>query len=220
MKLSIEDRFIISSMIIMLGGVILGGLLTTPFFFGITAFITLGLLLVSWGTTHSPRIGWLLLFGLVGGILELWADWLHTTYFHSLVYTDYLGFKLFESPSYMPIGWCVTIVQFGYLALRLQEFWPKPLAVGVLTVLGMSLPPWYEELAAPAKAWHYQPTGIMVSHTPLWIILTYGGCMFSIATLALKFYAPRAWGQALLGGIFTGAAIMYSAVLCISLLGR
>jgi hypothetical protein len=32
------------------------------------------------------------------GVLELWADWVDVVYFHSLVYTDYFGFKLLGLP--------------------------------------------------------------------------------------------------------------------------
>lgn len=60
----------------------------------------------------------------------------------------------------------------------------------------------------------------MLSHTQLWIILTYDGCMFSICTLALWSHVPRAWGRAIVAGIFTGAAIMFSAVFWFSLLGQ
>ena len=59
----------------------------------------------------------------------------------------------------------------------------------------------------------------MLSHTPVWIILTYGGCMFAIATMALEFYRPRDWRRAVLAGIFAGAGIMFSGVLWFSLLG-
>jgi hypothetical protein len=220
LHLTLEDRLVVGSMLLTLAGIIIGAIAANPNAFGITVIVVFVLLLVAWAVTRSPRVGWLLVFGLVGGILELWADWLHVTHLHSLVYTSYFGFKLFESPSYMPLGWCVTIVQFGYLALRLSEFWPTPLTVAVLSLLGMSLPPWYEELAAPAQAWHYTTRGIMLSHTPLWIILTYGGCMFFISTLALWSYAPHAWGKAIVGGICTGAGIMFSAVFWFSLLGR
>jgi len=82
------------------------------------------------------------------------------------VYTDYFGFKLLASPSYMPIGWWMTAVQFGYFGLRLSDHWPAWAAVGAPTALGMTLPPWYEELAAPARAWFYPPHGLMLSHTP------------------------------------------------------
>ena len=218
-KLDVEDRLIVVSMVITIGGIVLGALLAQPRAFGVDALIVMGLLIVGWYVTRSPRLAWLLPFGLVVGLLELWADWIHVTHFGSLVYTDYFGFRLLASPSYMPVGWWLTSVQFGYLALRLADRWPRWKAVGLVALLGMSLPPWYEEFAAPARAWYYTTGGPMLSHTPVWIILTYGGCMFAIATMALEFYRPRDWRRAVLAGIFAGAAIMFSGVFWFSLLG-
>jgi hypothetical protein len=217
-RLNAEDRLIVASMMVTIGGIVLGALLAEPRLFGIDTLIVISLLIVGWRVTRSPRLAWLLLFGLVVGVLELWADWVHVTYFGSLVYTDYFGFRLLASPSYMPIGWWLTTVQFGYLALRMAESWPRWKAVGLITVLGMSLPPWYEEFAAPARAWYYTASSLMLSHTPVWIILTYGGCMFAITTMVLEFYRPRDWGRAVLAGVFTGAGILFSGVLWFSLL--
>lgn len=198
----------------------LGAILAEPRAFGITAVVVISLLLIAWYKTRSPKLAWLLVFGFIAGLLELWADWVHVTYLKSLIYTDYFGFKLLASPSYMPIGWWLTVVQFGYLGLRLTDRWPIWKAVGLLTLLGMTLPPWYEEFAAPARAWHYSPQGIMLSNTPLWIILTYGGCMFAIGSAAVLLYSPRAWRRAVLGGIFTGASLMFSGVFWFSVFGR
>ncbi len=217
--LNVEDRLVIGSMVVTMGGVVLGALLSEPRSFGITALIVITMLIAGWRVTRSSRLAWLLLFGLVAGVLELWADWVHVTYFGSLVYTDYFGFRLLASPLYMPVGWWLTVVQFGYLGLRLGERWSQWKVVGLITLLGMSLPPWYEEFAAPARAWYYATSGPMLSHTPVWIIFTYGGCMFAIATMALVFYRPREWGRAVLAGIFTGAGIMFSGVVWFSLLG-
>ena len=218
-SITAEDRWVVGSIALTLSGIILGALLAEPKVLGIAALTVIGLLFIVRSVTHSPRLSWLLVFGLVAGVLELWADWVHVVYFHSLVYTDYFGFQLLVSPSYMPIGWWLTVVQFGYVALRLADRWPAWLAVGVPTALGMSLPPWYEELAAPARAWYYPPHGVMLSHTPLWIIFTYGGCMFAIASSAVLLYRPQAWGRAMMAGLFTAAGIMFSGVLWFELLG-
>jgi hypothetical protein len=217
--MTIEDRWIIVSITLTLSGIVLGALFAEPRMFGITALTVIGLLLIVWSVTHSVRLSWLLLFGLIAGVLELWADWVHVVYFHSVVYADYFGFQLLASPSYMPIAWWLTVVQFGYLGLRLADRWPAWVAVGVPTVLGMTLPPWYEEFAAPARAWFYPPHGVMLSHTPLWIIFTYGGCMFAIASSAVLLYRPRAWGRAVIAGLFSGASIMFSSVIWFALLG-
>ena len=206
-------------MLVTLAGIILGAIFANPNFIGYTAIVVIVMLLAGWGFSRSPRLAWLLVFGLVAGILELWADWVHVTQIKSLVYTDTFGFHLLASPSYMPIGWWLTAVQFGYLALRLNERWPAWAAIGAVTLLGMSLPPWYEELAAPAKAWYYRPGGVMLSHTPLWVIFTYGGCMFGIAAMALLNYRPQAWGRAVVAGIFAGASFLLSGVFWYALLG-
>ena len=218
-KITTEDRWVIASLVLTLSGIIVGALLAKPRAIGITALIVIVLLLIVWSVTHNPRLSWLLVFGLVAGVLELWADWVHVVYFHSLVYTDYFGFQLLASPSYMPVAWWLTVVQFGYLALRLAERWPAWAAIGLPTLLGMTLPPWYEELAAPARAWFYPPHGVMLSHTPLWVIFTYGGCMFAIASSAVLLYRPLAWGRAVMAGLFTGVCIMLSGVFWFALLG-
>ena len=218
-KLSNEDRLVGLSVLVTLFGIGLGAIFGIPNFLGFTAIGVIVLLLTGWWFSGSQRLAWLLVFGLVAGILELWADWVHVTQIKSLVYTDYFGFPLLASPAYMPIGWWLTVVQFGYLALRLNERWPTWAAIGVVTLLGMSLPPWYEELAAPAKAWYYVPKGVMISHTPLWEILTYGGCMFGIATMALLNYRPQAWGRAVVAGIFAGGSFLLSGVFWYVLLG-
>ncbi len=178
------------------------------------------LLLAGQYVSGSPRLAWLLAFGLVAGDVELWADWVHVTQLHTLVYTDYVGFRLLASPAYMPVAWCIMVAQFGYLALRLVERLPAWLTVALLSLLGLSLPPCYEQLAAPAQAWHYATRGPMLSHTPLWIIGTYGICMFAIASGALVFYRKGAWGRALLGGFSVGTALLFASVFWFSLLGR
>ena len=219
LTITTEDRWVIGSMVLTLAGIILGALLADPRAFGFTALIVMVVLFIARFVTQSPRLSWLLLFGLVAGVLELWADWVHVVYFHSLVYTDYFGFRLLSSPSYMPIGWWLTTVQFGYLGLRLADSLPAWAAVAVVTAVGMTLPPWYEELAPTARTWYYPPHGVMLSHTPLWIIFTYGGCMFVIASAAVLFYRPKAWGRAVIAGVFTGAGIMFSGVIWFALLG-
>jgi hypothetical protein len=218
-SLNSEDRLIIGSLLLTLAGIILGALLAEPRLYGITALAVIGVLIMGYYLTRSPRLAWLLLFGLIAGILELWSDWVHVAQIGSLVYTDYFGFRLLESPAYMPIGWWLTSVQFGYLALRLSDRWPRWAAVGLVTVLGMSLPPWYEEFAAPARAWYYTTSRLMLSNTPVWVIFTYGGCMFGTGTMALLCYRPEAWGRAVLGGIFTAAGFMLSSVFWYVLLG-
>ncbi len=213
------DRLIVGSLLLTLGGTALAAWFGQPGLFGVTALIVIAVLVVGWVATRNISLGWLLLFGFVVGVLELWSDWIHVVFLRTLVYTDYFGLRLLASPSYMPIGWWLTAVQFGYIALRLRERWPSWKAVALVALLGLGIPPWYEEFAAPALAWHYTSSRLMISHTPVWIILTYGGCMFSIALAVLEFYRPGRWLRALAGGFFAAGGIMFSAVFWFSLLG-
>lgn len=214
-----EDSLVLGSMVLVMVGLIIGALLAEPRAYGITGFIVIAILLLGWVLTRSPRLSWLLLFGLVAGVLELWSDWIHVEYLGTLVYTDYFGASLLASPLYMPVGWWLTSVQFGYITLRLSERWSKWKVVGLVSLLGMSLPPWYEELAAPARAWYYNPARVMLSNTPLWIIFTYGGCMFGIAVMTLLCYQPGGWKRAVLGGFFTAASFMLSGVFWFTVFG-
>ena len=87
------------------------------------------------------------------------------------------------------------------------------MAVAAVAGGGMLVPPLYEEAAAPARAWHYVTEGPVLSNTPLWIVATYGGCIFSIAAAAVEFYEEGAPGRAVLGGAFAAAGILLSGVI-------
>jgi hypothetical protein len=218
-SLPAEDKLIAVSLLVTFSGILLGAILREPRAYGVTAITVIVILIAGMYSLKSQRLAWLLVFGATAGVLELWADWIHVVSLHSLVYTDYFGFKLLESPSYMPIGWCLTCVQFGYIALRLSEKWSNGIVVGIISIMGMLLPPWYEEFAKPARAWYYTTSHFLISNTPLWIILTYGGCMAAIAMMTLLCYSPKGWGRAIVGGIFTAASFMLSAVFWYTLLG-
>ncbi len=69
--LNADDRWIVGSMVLTMGGVMLGALLAEPRALGFTALVVMSLLFLGWGVTHSPRLAWLLVFGLVAGVLEL-----------------------------------------------------------------------------------------------------------------------------------------------------
>lgn len=214
-----EDCIVVGSMALTMCGVIFGALFARPSIFGVSTLIVIMLLFAGWRVTRSERLRWLLIFGLVTGVVELLSDWLHVVHLGSLVYTDYFGFKLLSSPSYMPVGWWLTVVQFGYLSMRLSDYLPQWIVVSMISVLGMSIPPWYEEFAAPAKAWYYTTTRLTLSHTPVWVIFTYGGCMFCVSTIALLYQRYSSYGSAVVCGIFAGAGIMLSGVLWFALLG-
>ncbi len=94
-----EDRLVGFSLALTLAGVILAAALAPPTLIGFTGRGVIALLLAGWRLLASERLGWLLLFGLVAGVIERWADWVHVAQFGALVYTHCLGFRLLESPS-------------------------------------------------------------------------------------------------------------------------
>src|SRR5260370_23385883 len=126
-QLTAEASCVLGSLALTLAGITLGELLAAPAAFGVTALLVFVLLLAGQYVSGCPRLAWLLAFGLVAGVVELWADWIHVTQLHTLVYTDYFGFRLLASPAYMPVAWCIMVAQFGYLALRLSERLPPRL---------------------------------------------------------------------------------------------
>jgi hypothetical protein len=100
-----EDRWVIVSVALTLSGIILGARL---------ALIVVGLLFVAFSVTHSPRLSWLLLFGLVAGVMELWADWVHVFIF----IRSCIPITSASSFSPHPLTWWLTVVQFGYVLGR------------------------------------------------------------------------------------------------------
>src|SRR5262245_58087537 len=98
MGLNSEDRWILASLALSFIGVVSAAVLKDPRPIGISVFVILALLIFACYQTRSARLAWLLIFGVVAGFGELWADWIHVEYFHSLVYLNYFGFKLLSSP--------------------------------------------------------------------------------------------------------------------------
>lgn len=216
------DAFIGLSMLAAVGGVALAAAFRNPLIAGTSACVIFGAqVLYAWLTGHQ-QMRWLLVMGVVAGILELWGDWVHVTHVGSIAYEDFYFFPLLASPSYMPLGWALTTVQFGYIALRLQPRF-GPLVAAILSgVIGAGIPPMYEELAAPSGAWHYigSPRVPILGHNcPWWIVGTYGTCIALMAAAALLFYQERAWPRAVMAGIYAGSAIAMSGLIWYSLVG-
>ena len=219
LQLSPADRLVAISLAAALGGVAVAAAAERPALIGVTAILVLSLLLAGAWATRSLRLAWLHVMGAVGGVLELGVDWLHVEHLGTLVYTHYLGLRLLASPWYMPLGWWLTIVQFGWLGLRLAERLPRGAAIGLVALAGALIPPWYEELAAPAKAWHYTTSGPRLSNTPLWVPLAYAGCMASIAAAAIAAWREAMWGRAVLAGVVTAIGLTFSGLAALAALG-
>ena len=159
----------------------------------------------------------LMLFGLVVGFMELFADaWLvYAT--GTLDYSIGGGPMLWCSPIWMPIAWQIVVVQFGYIGLRLYE------AMGVqglvLTgVLGALNIPFYEEMALRTHWWRYEHCR-MILHTPWYIILGEFFIAMAIGRLATCI-RQRSLVRIFSAGILGGVVILASYAISYLLIDR
>ena len=105
-----------------------------------------------------------------------------------LVYPD--ENKIWASPLYMPLAWVLVLTQLSYFAVFLTWKYAKPrLTILILAVAGALYIPLYEELAFHANWWYYQHT-VMVSHTPIFVILAEGILVMALPIFLMTIYRP------------------------------
>jgi len=149
-------------------------------------------------------LGRLMLFGLVVGFVELFADaWLvlHT---RTLDYSIGGGPMLWKSPIWMPFAWEVVTVQFGCLGLWLRDRF-NGAGLVMIGLLGAINIPYYEEMAKRIHWWQYSGCR-MISNTPYYIILGELGIAVAVALLA-KPVRRGSMTTAMLMGIAGGISI-------------
>jgi hypothetical protein len=156
-----------------------------------------------------------LLFGVVVGLMELAADAWLVNYARTLDYSIGGGPMIWRSPLWMPLGWEVVAVQFGYIGLRLWERFGNAglLMIGLLGAINI---PFYEEMARRIHWWQYSGCR-MISFTPWYIIL---GEFFIAVALALlaRMLRRGSWRDAILAGVTGGVSIFicYAAAFLIT----
>lgn len=152
----------------------------------------------------------LLLFGLMAGILELWADHYSVTTIKTLVYPSGDP-MIISSPLYMPLSWAIALTQLGYYSLLLIRWKNLTVASIIMALSGGMYIPMYENLAKNAGWWYYQSCS-MLSNAPYYIII----CEILIsATLPFLIYLSikRKWKWAIVLGILEGVWILISAMI-------
>lgn len=117
----------------------------------------------------SRLVSLLLVFGLAGGILELFADNYSVVTINALNYPD-TGIKVASSPLYMPFAWANVFVQLGYYSLLLVRWKGLFVASIIMAFAGGLYIPFYESFAKNAEWWWYENVS-MIWDTPYYIII-------------------------------------------------
>ena len=145
-----------------------------------------------------------LLFGIVVGFTDLAADAWLVDYTRTLDYSIGGGPMIWRSPVWMPLAWEVVAVQFGYVGLRLWEYFGKTglLLIGLLGAINI---PFYEEMARRIHWWRYAGCR-MILFTPWYIILGEFGIALVFALLARRL-RRGSWRVAVVAGLTGGLSI-------------
>lgn len=162
-------------------------------------------ILIGYAVTKRDRLlGHLILFGLILGFVELFADAYLVDTTKTLDYAIGGGPMIWRSPVWMPFAWEIVGVQFGYIGMRMFEAWKIPGLIGA-GILGAVNIPFYEEMALKTHWWRYQNCRMLL-HTPYYIILGEFLIVLSFALLARGLRNLR-FGQTVFLGLMAGISI-------------
>ncbi len=164
-----------------------------------------------------PLVSRLLLVGFIAGICELFTDASGQSFAHSLIYPTGAP-TLWTSPLYMPLSWMVILTHLGYIAWRLRALLGLRKATLLSGLLGAIQIPLYEEMAYYGGWWRYQPTHLMLGHTPLYVLL-FEGLIVAALPLLYDRIERRAWSQVALLGVIVGVWMPFAALFSWLLLG-
>lgn len=171
----------------------------------ISAFIlAIGMYVIIGGFAHLTKDKFLyklLLFGIIAGAVELFADcWLVNSTM-TLVYPQDEP-TIACSPLYMPFAWAVVLVQVGYLGWLISGH--KSLGVSMLAtmILGLLFIPLFEHWAFGAEWWYYRDTP-MIFNTPYYIIVA-EGLICMVLPFFFKVQSHKKFSLAALFGIVQG----------------
>ena len=152
----------------------------------------------------------LILFGLVLGFTELFADAWLVDFTKTLDYSIGGGPMIWRSPLWMPFAWEVVAVQFAVLGLWFVEKF-KGQGLVLAGLIGAINIPFYEEMALKTKWWAYSNCRMFL-HTPYYIILGEFLIVIAIVLLSRKL-AVRSMKGTVWQGVKGGVAIFFCYVL-------
>lgn len=184
----------------------------------VCVFLTSGLYVAHVQWRRRDILKNLLLFGLVGGLVELAADWWLVSVTHTLHYTPWGPF-LIDSPAYMPMSWAGILLSMGFLGWAVAQ--KHGLVVGLLvaTVVSGLYVPTFEALAHYAGWWTYDHCHLL-GVVPWYIIV--GEALIGLAMTPLV-TGVVSKSSTLLGwvvrGALAGACIWVAYAIALSITG-
>jgi hypothetical protein len=157
----------------------------------------------------------LLLFGLLGGVTELAADYWLVSLTKTLHYTPWGPF-LIDSPAYMPMSWAGILLSMGFLGFAVSQQWGLWRGILVSLVVAGIYVPTFEALAHYADWWSY-------SSCPMWGVVPWyiiigealvGAAMVPLVTVCVQ-RQGMAWsaGAGILAGLLIPLAYKIGMVL-------
>ncbi len=158
----------------------------------------------------------IVLFAIIAGFVELFADWWLVAITKTLVYHGGGGF-IVSSPLYMPFAWGVVLTQTAYIGWRILKALGLIPAILLTGILGTATIPFYECWANGAMWWYYQDCN-MLGVVPYYIIMgTF--LITSGVVLCLPLLEKCSWQLVLLLGLAQGLWIWVCYFISYSLLG-
>jgi hypothetical protein len=171
--LTTEAIFIIISMIVTLGITLLSAHYKWGFESAFILAVGMYLIITAFAfITSDIFLKRLLLFGLIAGIVELFADKWLVQDINSLVYPENEP-KIWCSPNYMPFAWAVVLIQVGYLGWMISTKKKMIEAMILCAIIGICFIPVFEQCAYYANWWYYNPCKMLLN-TPWYIIVSEG----------------------------------------------
>ena len=146
----------------------------------------------------------LILFGLVLGFTELFADAWLVDFTRTLDYSIGGGPMIWRSPLWMPFAWEIVAVQFAVLGEWLVDRF-KFFGFFLAGLVGAINIPFYEEMALHTKWWAYHNCRMFL-HTPYYIILGEFGIVIAITILSRRVLSGRL-NETVWAGIASGFMI-------------
>ncbi len=158
----------------------------------------------------------LMLFGLVAGLLELFADHWAVAGSKTLVYPNDEP-MLWTSPLYMPFSWIIVFSQLGWYSLLLTRWKGIWVSMIVIAIAGGMYIPLYEHLAHAANWWYYQDCP-MILNAPHYVIFAELLLSLTVPPLMLL-SAKNKLGWVLLFAAIEGVWIYFAGLIAFNFFG-